>query len=95
MKRFLSGLLLACCAVNASAYHSGINETTTAEGNASCNAAFHSGCPEDGHDDGTETASSSGSAAPFGALGSSPLEMALIALLLGGLARRGRANVSS
>ncbi len=95
MKRCLFGLLLACCAVNANAYHTGINETTTADNNASCNAAFHAGCPEDDHDDGTQGVTSSGSAAPVGALGSSPLEMALIALLIGGVACRRPVNVSS
>ena len=95
MRRFLFGLLLTCCAVNASAYHSGVNETTTAAGNASCNAAFNAGCPEDEHDDGTQGVTSSGSAAPIGVLGSSSLEIALIALLIGGVACRRPVNVSS
>ena len=95
MKRFLCGLLLTCCAVNASAYHSGINEDETAAGNASCNAAFQEGCPEHTHDDGTEGVTSSGSAAPVGALGNSPLEIALIAFLVGGVVCRRRAKVSS
>jgi hypothetical protein len=95
MKRLIFGLLLTCCAANASAYHSGINEDETAAGNASCNAAFQEDCPEHTHDDGTEGVTSSGSAAPIGALGSSPLEIALIALLVGGVVCRRRAEVSS
>lgn len=95
MKRFLFGLLLTCCAVNASAYHSGINEDETAAGSASCNAAFQEDCAVDTHDDGADGVTSSGSAAPVGALGSSPLEIALIALLVGSVVRRRRANVSS
>jgi len=70
----------------ANAYHSGISETTTADARASCNAAFHSGCVDDGdHEEQTQTASSSGFAAPAGGLGSSPAEIVFIALLVGGI----------
>ena len=87
MHRWMSILLFALCATGAKAYHSGINETETADSNASCNAAFHAGCATavDDHEEQTHTASSSGFAAPAGPLGGSALEIALIALLLGGM----------
>lgn len=83
MKHWSTALLLAFCAMTANAYHSGINETETADSNASCNAAFHTGCETDtDHEEQTHTASSSGFAAPAGGLGGSALEIALIVLLV-------------
>jgi hypothetical protein len=86
MKRWMSILSLAFYATSASAYHTGISETETADANASCNAAFHAGCAitDDDHEEQTHSASSSGFAAPAGAMGSSVLEMALIVLLVTG-----------
>ena len=86
MKRLILCLLLVGLAASANAYHSGISETETADSNASCNAAFHAGCAttDDDHEEQTHTASSRGFAAPAGALGSSGLELALIALLVSG-----------
>ena len=84
MKRVIVGILFLCFAAVANAYHSGISETTTADASASCNAAFHSGCVDDDadHEEQTHTASSSGFAAPAGAIGSSILEIGLLALLV-------------
>jgi len=86
MKRLVAGLLLCCVAGSASSYHTDdASESTKADTRASCNAAFHVGCQADQ----TFTASSSGFAAPAGALGSSGLESALVALLLAGGIGRG------
>ncbi|UCD67709.1 MAG: hypothetical protein JSW48_12890 [Betaproteobacteria bacterium] len=83
MKRLILCLLLVGLAASANAYHSGVSETTTADENASCNAAFHAGCPTDAdHEEQTHTASSSGFAAPAGDLGSSTFETAVIAFLV-------------
>lgn len=85
MKHVMLGFLLFCFAAFANAYHSGISETTTADANASCNAAFHSGCVDadtDHEEEHTHTASSSGFAAPAGTIGSSIVEIGLLALLV-------------
>ena len=93
MKRLGLGLWLFCFSVFSSAYHSGISEKTTADTNASCNAAFHSGCVADSdHEEQTHDASSSGFAAPAGTLGGTVLELGLIALLLWRVGRRGLAG---
>jgi len=73
MKRLIAGLLLWCVAGSAAAAYS-----ATADANASCNASFHEGCKTDQ----TFTASSSGFAAPAGVLGGSPVEGALLSLLV-------------
>ena len=92
MKRLVLGLWLLCSPVFSQAYHSGISETTTADANASCNAAFHSGCADDpDHEEQTHDASSSGFAAPAGALGGTALELGLIGLLLWFVGSRGLA----
>jgi len=52
-------------------------QSATADLKASCNASFHEGCKSAQ----TTTVSSSGFAAPAGALGSSGLESAFIAFL--------------
>lgn len=94
MKRLLLGLVFCCVAGSAAAYHTDdANESTKADSNASCNAAFHLGCQTDQ----TFTASSSGFAAPAGALGSSPAESAAISMLLaaaigGGIVRSAAAR---
>jgi len=88
MKRLIFALMLSWCGTTANAYHSGISETTTADTKASCNAAFHAGCSADSdgdHEEQTQTADSSGFAAPAGGLGSSPTEVAVIILLVGGV----------
>ena len=85
MKWLVSIVMVALCASTSNAYHSGINEATTADANASCNAAFHAGCPEEEHEDHTATAESSGFAAPAGALGGSPLEVALVVAIVAGM----------
>ena len=87
MKRWALTLVLAFYAMTVNAYHSGVSETETAASNASCNAAFNSGCVTDAdtdtdHEEQTHTASSSGFAAPAGGLGGSALEIALIVLLV-------------
>ena len=84
MKRAIVGILFLCFAAVANAYHSGISETTTADESASCNAAFHAGCADTDadHEEQTHTASSSGFAAPAGTMGSSFLEIGLLALLV-------------
>ena len=65
----------------ANANHSGVSESTTAEDAASCNAAFNTNCPLADLEDQSYTASSGGFAAPAGALGNSPLELAFIGLI--------------
>lgn len=90
MRHAIVAILLWCFAAAANAYHSGISETTTAASNASCNAAFNSSCvnadadaePDHDHEEATHTASSSGFAAPAGAIGSSILEIGLLGLLV-------------
>jgi len=73
MKRLIAGFLLWCVAGSAAAAYS-----ATADAKASCNASFHEGCKTDQ----TFTASSSGFAAPAGVLGGSPVEGALLSLLV-------------
>lgn len=92
MKRLVLSLWLLFFPVFSQAYHSGINETTTADANASCNAAFHDGCADSDHEEQTHDASSSGFAAPAGALGGTAPELGLIALLLWFVGRRGLAS---
>ena len=86
MSRFITLLIFTLCTATTHAYHSDISETETADSSASCNAAFHDGCATDDHDEESHTASSSGSAAPVGVLGSSALEITLIVLLVGSIA---------
>ena len=88
MKRLISILVFALSASTANAYHTGISETPIADDNASCNAAFHAGCSEEGHDDHDDTTSSSAVAAPAGALGGSVPEIVLIVALVAGAAGR-------
>ena len=92
LKRFVLGLWLLCFSALSHTYHSGISETTTADSNASCNAAFHSGCADTDHEEQTHDVSSSGFAAPAGTLGGTVLELGLIALLLWVVGRRGLAG---
>ena len=87
MKYLIVFVLMIFSAVSAQAEHNGGADDSTGE-NASCNASFNRNCPEEQ----THTADSSGFAAPAGALGSSPSEIAVISLLVaacvGGQVRR-------
>jgi hypothetical protein len=75
MKRGWILLLLVCFPWQALA------QSDTADLRASCNASFHEGCKS--------ITTSSGFAAPMGALGSSVLEGVLVAALIaGGIGRR-------
>ena len=101
MRHLLAFLFMACVAGAAHAAHNGGSDTnTTPLSTANCNASFQSGCAQTSltttTTTTTNTVSSSGFAAPVGAVGESAVESIALAVMVAGAAwswrRRRRAT---